>query len=81
MLKYPTNCDDFQWDGKLIAILFQNRLIGYQATSEYGLGTTDCLCYRFLPSISDILSNHKKIVEYSLFCILRNVCECLCRFT
>ena len=75
MLKYATNCDDLQWDGKLIAILMHNRFIGYQATSKYGLGTSDCLCYRFFPSISDILSNHKKIVEHSLFCFLRNVGE------
>ena len=75
MLKYTTNCNDLQWDGKLIAILMQNRFIGYQATSKYGLGTSDCLCYRFFPSISDILSNHKKIVEHSLFCFLRNVGE------
>ena len=60
ILKYATNCDDLQWDGKRIAILMQNRVIGYQATNEYGLSTSDCLCYRFLPSISDILSNHKK---------------------
>ena len=75
MLKYATNCDDLQWDGKLIAILMQNRFIGYQATNEYGLRTSDCLCYRFFPSISDILSNHKKIVEHSLFSFLRNVGE------
>ena len=75
LLKYETNCDDLQWDGKLIAILIQNRFIGYQATNEYGLKTSDCLCYRFFPSISDILSNHKKIVEHSLFCFLRNVGE------
>ena len=82
MLKYTTNCDDLQWDGKLIAILFQNRFTGYQATNEYGLEATDCLCCRFFPSISDILSNHKEIVELfiipSLFCILRNVCEYFC---
>ena len=73
MLKYATNCDDLQWDGKLIAILMHNRFIGYQATNN--LGTSDCLCYRFFPSISDILSNHKKIVEHSLFGFLRNVSE------
>ena len=82
MLKYTTNCDDLQWDGKLIAILFQNRFTGYQATNEYALEATDCLCYRFFPSISDIHSNHKEIVELfiipSLFCLLRNVCEYFC---
>ena len=80
MLKYTTNCDDLQWDGKLIAILFKDRFIGYQATNEYRLGAADCLCYRFFPSISDILSNHSKIVGSfiisALYCLLRNVCEC-----
>ena len=79
MLKYATNCDDLQWDGKLLAILYQNRIIGYEATNEHRLGASDCLCYKLFPSIADIDSNHQKIVELfiipSLFCILRNVCE------
>ena len=61
LLKYATNCDDLQWDGKLLAILYQNRIIGYEATNEHRLGASDCLCYKLFPSIADIDSNHQKI--------------------
>ena len=74
MLKYAwVNCNEMLWDGKLIAILFRNRFAGYQAVNELGLSTSDCLCYRFFPSIREIRSHFKKILELSLFALLRNV--------
>lgn len=74
MLKYSwINCDDMLWDGKLIAILIRNRFAGYQAVPESGLLTTDCLCYKFFPSIREIRSHFQKVLEHSLFGILRNV--------
>ena len=66
-------CHDWEWDGKLIAVLRGYRLFGYQVSSISGLETTDCLCYKYFPSLVDIISNHKKVVEYSLFGLLRKV--------
>ena len=66
-------CNSWEWDGNLIAIVMNNRFAGYRHANNYGLSTTDCLCYKLLPSIADIILNHKKVVEYSLFGVLRKV--------
>ena len=66
-------CHDWQWDGKLKAVLKNDRFFGYQVTGLSGLETTDCLCYKYRPSLFDIVSNHRKIMGYSLFGVLRKV--------
>ena len=75
IILFPTSdfCHDWQWDGKLKAVLKNDRFFGYQVTGLSGLETTDCLCYKYRPSIFDIVSNHRKIMEYSLFGVLRKV--------
>ena len=66
-------CDKWEWDGNLIAFITNDRFAGYQHANDNELSTTDCLCYKFLPSIFDIVSNHRRAVQYSLFGVLRNV--------
>ena len=75
MLKYPSTpfCNSWEWGGKLVAIVIGNRLVAYQAVTDFALSSADCLCYKYFPSIADIISNHRKVVEYSLFGFLRKV--------
>ena len=75
IILFPTSdfCHDWQWDGKLKAVLKNDRFFGYQVTGLSGLETTDCLCYKYRPSLFDIVTNHRKIMGYSLFGVLRKV--------
>ena len=75
MLKYPSTpfCNSWEWGGKLVAIVIGDRLVAYQVVTDFALSSADCLCYKYFPSIADIISNHRKVVEYSLFGFLRKV--------
>ena len=59
----------------LKSILLNGTFIGYQAVSRYDLRSANCLCYKWFPSIVDIIFNHRKNVEYALFGLVRTGCD------
>lgn len=48
-----------------------SKFVGYQAVSKYNLQSADCLCYKWFPSIQDIMFNHRQTAVYALSGFLR----------
>ena len=55
----------------LKAVVMDDRFVGYQPVTKFNLRAADCLCYKWFPSLQDIIFNHRKITEYALLGFLR----------
>ena len=55
----------------LKSVLMNDTFVGYQAASKHNLRSAECLCYKWFPSVQDIIFNHRKIVGYTLLGFLR----------
>ena len=51
--------------------MLNHRFVGYQTVSDLNLRSADCLCYKKLPSFEDIWFNHRKIIIYIFYCLIR----------
>ena len=59
----------------LKSVLMNDKFVGYQTASKHNLRSAECLCYKWFPSVQDIIFNHRKIVGYTLLGFLRMSCE------
>ena len=55
----------------LKSVLMNDTFVGYQTASKHNLRSAKCLCYKWFPSVQDIIFNHRKIVGYALLGFLR----------
>ena len=54
-----------------LSLLMNHRFVGYQTVSDFNLRSADCLCYKEFPSLEDIWFNHRKVIVYIFYCLLR----------